>query len=327
MRMKRILILSALLFTCFLTSAQDIKFRINDGLGDARLRNKIESNISVFLQACNSAYSGQRALDMADISISQEAAQSVAMLWRNMPFCCRESLVVERILQTYAGYQVRNIPIEVKDAKGQPVYQELVIDMDEEGVISRVNLAIQNHLYQRVFANGKEVTDLRHRQMILDYVEQFRTAYNRKDISFLEEVFSDDALIITGKVIRRKRGDNTAVLKEDRQVVYKEQSKKEYLDRLRTVVFPSASYIRVNFSDIKVSKHPSIEGYYGVTLRQGYESSVYSDDGYLFMLWDFRDEDHPQIHVRTWQPYWMDDNKTTRFDDSKVFGINDFKVK
>ena len=326
--MKRILFLfTLLLFTCFYAPAQSVIFRVNDGTNNSQLKNRIESNISLFLQACNLAFSNNVDLQIAEGTISEDASQSVSMLWHNMPFRCIETLVIERVLHTYAGYQVRNIPIEVYDAKKLPVYQELVIDMDENGIITRVNLAIQNHLYRRIFADGTEVSDLRHRQMILDYVEQFRTAYNRKDISFLEQVFSDDALIITGRVIQRKRGDHTAILKENTEIIYMEQSKREYLNRLRTYIFPSNSYIRVSFSDIKVSRHPSIQGYYGVTLRQGYESSIYSDDGYLFMIWDFRDEEHPQIHVRTWQPYWIDSNKTISIDEGKVFGINDFKIQ
>ena len=88
-----------------------------------------------------------------------------------------------------------------------------------------------------------------------------------------------------------------------------------------------ATYIRVQFSDISVSKHPTIDGYYGVMLRQGYESSNYSDEGYLFMLWDFRDEANPQIHVRTWQPYWLDEAHSERLDERKVFNINNFTIE
>ena len=52
----------------------------------------------------------------------------------------------------------------------------------------------------------------------------------------------------------------------------------------------------------------------------------YSDDGYLFMLWDFRDDSMPQIHVRTWQPYWMDEARTKAITDDKVIDINDFRI-
>ena len=38
-------------------------------------------------------------------------------------------------------------------------------------------------------------------------------------------------------------------------------------------------------------------------LRQEWRSSTYSDEGYLFLLWDFpEDGGDPIIHVRTWQP-------------------------
>ena len=26
------------------------------------------------------------------------------------------------------------------------------------------------------------------------------------------------------------------------------------------------------------------------------------DDGYVFLLWDFNDEEHPKIYVRSWSP-------------------------
>jgi len=323
--MKRLLLLITFFLILSPAWAQSVSFRINDGTSDAALKERIESNLSRLLTALNQA--STEGPNLSGIRISGNAAASFRLLWRNMPFRCDEEMVVERLLTTYEGYQVRNVPIEVRDDAGKTAYQELVVDMDTTGEIERINLAIQNHLYRKIISDGTEVSDLRHRQMILDYVEQFRTAYNKKDLDFLEKVFSDDALIITGKVIRRKAGDRTAVLKDQGEIVYSQLKKKEYLERLRTRVFPQARYIRVSFSDISVSKHPSIDGYYGVMLKQGYESSNYSDEGYLFMVWDFRDEANPQIHVRTWQPYWLDEQRTQRLDESKVFNINNFIIE
>ena len=264
--------------------------------------------------------------------LTEKAKRSLTFMWDSIAsFTCKSDLNVTHCLRTVTNYEVREIYITLhpRDASySGTLDREFSICFTGDDTITSARMTMEdNASYQTIVSQSTDVTDTRRKMEILKFVEDFRSYYDAKDLKALEQIYSDDALIITGKVIRRKQGDHTAVLKEDRQVVYKEQSKKEYLDRLRTVVFPSASYIRVNFSDIKVARHPSIDGYYGVTLRQGYESSVYSDEGYLFMLWDFRDEDHPQIHVRTWQPYWMDDNKTSRFDESKVFGINDFKVR
>ncbi len=325
--MKRFLLTLFLLGGVIAAQAQPVTFTVSDGLSNQSLREKIEKNLSTLLTSFNDSYHDEADLDLSWVSIAPDAKDALDMLWANMPFHCEEEEIVERILTTYSGYQVRNVPIELKADGGNNDYQELVIDMEKDGTVSRVNLALQSHLYRKVISDGSEVTDLRCRQMILDYVEQFRTAYNRKDIDFLDNVFSDDALIITGKVVRRKPGDRAAVLKETPDIVYTQQRKHEYIEKLRTKVFPAAKYIQVTFTDIKVSKHPSIDGYYGVMLRQGYKSSNYSDDGYLFMIWDFRDESHPQIHVRTWQPYWLDDGKTQRLGEDKVFNINSFTIR
>ena len=325
--MKRFFLTLFLLGGVIAAQAQPVTFTVSDGLSNQSLREKIEKNLSTLLTSFNDSYHDEADLDLSWVSIAPDAKDALDMLWANMPFHCEEEEIVDRILTTYSGYQVRNVPIELKADGGNNDYQELVIDMEKDGTVSRVNLALQSHLYRKVISDGSEVTDLRCRQMILDYVEQFRTAYNRKDIDFLDNVFSDDALIITGKVVRRKPGDRAAVLKETPDIVYTQQRKHEYIEKLRTKVFPAAKYIQVTFTDIKVSKHPSVDGYYGVMLRQGYKSSNYSDDGYLFMIWDFRDESHPQIHVRTWQPYWLDDGKTQRLGEDKVFNINSFTIR
>lgn len=325
--MKRLFLTLCTLAACLLAQAQTVTFTVSDGLSNAAMKQRIDRNLTGLLSCFNDAFDNQTDLNLSGVSISEDASDALNMLWANMPFHCEEPEIVERVITTFSGYQVRNVPIELKADGGKTDYQELVIDMDPDGTVSRVNLALQNHLYRKVMSDGSEVTDLRCRQMILDYVEQFRTAYNRKDIDFLDNVFSDDALIITGKVVKRKKGDRMAVLKEDAEIVYTEQTKHEYIEKLRTRVFPNNKYIHVTFTDIKVSKHPSVDGYYGVMLRQGYQSSTYSDDGYLFMLWDFRDEDHPQIHVRTWQPYWLDDKKTQKLSQDKVFNINSFTIR
>jgi hypothetical protein len=72
-------------------------------------------------------------------------------------------------------------------------------------------------------------------------------------------------------------------------------------------------------------RHPTTPGIYGVSLRQRYTSDRYSDEGYLFLLWDFRNEAEPKIHVRTWQPYNIDEHHTLSND--AVFNIRDFNLQ
>ena len=94
------------------------------------------------------------------------------------------------------------------------------------------------------------------------------------------------------------------------------------------MVFKANKQIRVTFDEIEVVRHPVNKDFYGVTLHQGYTSDRYHDDGYLFLLWDFRDEDHPQIHVRTWQPdaYNSDGKGTKRIPKDEIFTLGDFDI-
>ena len=328
--MKKLALLFVAVLALQTAGAQEVTFSVSSGVSDPGFQRKIESAVSALLTEFGRAYDAKDTPDFSRIPITDGAAASVRMLWRNSPFHCDETDLVEPVLVTYDGdYQIRNIPMECLNEKGEPVYHEMVIELDASGTINRITRAIEAHLYRRIMADGSQVTDLRQREIILNYVEDFRTAYDKKDIDFLEMVFSDDALIITGKVIQRKKGDGGVQVRPD--IVYSKYSKREYLDRLRTRVFPNTKYIEVTFGVVDVVKHPTIEGYYGVKVRQGYKSMykngvVYEDDGYLFMLWDFRDENHPQIHVRTWQPYWLDEARTQTIGDDQIININSFKI-
>ena len=135
----------------------------------------------------------------------------------------------------------------------------------------------------------------------------------------MEQIFSDDALIITGQVIKQKPIDGITL---PDKIIYKKYTKYEYLANLRRS-FAQKGYIRVTFDEIKVLRHPTDPTIYGVTLHQGYISSNYHDDGYLFILWDFSDELQPQILVRTWQP---DSFNGGKLPEEEVFSLDDFDI-
>jgi hypothetical protein len=62
---------------------------------------------------------------------------------------------------------------------------------------------------------------------------------------------------------------------------------------------------------------------YGVTLKQDWKSSMYSDKGYVFLLIDYRNEQEPIITVRTWQPQEYNGRPLAQ---SEIFQIGDFNV-
>ena len=300
-----------------------VKVTISDGVENQTIKSKMENTMSNLLTEINSAQGSNRALNFSNIKIATSVQQSLSMLWENSPFKCTDEEIVEHCITTGTGYQVRNIPLLMTPRSSREFneseYQEAVCSFDWQGNLVSFYLSISMNLYMNVVKNNKEITDLRRRQLILDYVEQFRTSYNTKDIKFLEQVFSDDALIITGKVIKQKPQDN---IKLPEKIIYKKYSKQEYITHLKNV-FSYNNYIKVTFDEIKVMRHPVNPDFYGVTLHQGYTSSSYHDDGYLFLLWDFTDEDMPQIHVRTWQP---DKFNGERIPEDEIFNLNDFDI-
>ena len=307
-----------------------VQFKVADGIEDGKMKSAIENALSGLLTEVNDACAAGRDLAMNKLQMTNEAKFSISMLWENVPFECMDPVVVERVLRTPSGgYQVRNIPLLLKPTDASSVepddaYQEAVVEFNTAGKIISFYFGVKANMYKDVMKTGSAVTDARRRMMIVDYVEHFRTAYNQHDIAFLEQVFSDDAIIITGKVTTTKKSDLN-MLADQTKVEYVVQNKKQYLTRLKQV-FAKNKYINVQFEDLQLASHPTRKDFYGVTVKQNYSSSTYSDEGYLFLLWDFRDEAHPQIHVRTWQPYWLDSEKTKTLPEDEIFDVSAFDL-
>ena len=191
-------------------------------------------------------------------------------------------------------------------------------------VLSQVDLrqiAQSNPFYKeasKIMQGKLKESDAQCRHQILNYCEHFRTAYTTKDIDFLRQVFSDKALIIVGNIVKPTTQANK--WQTESRVTYAIHSKHDYISRL-SKVFATNKEIDVKFSDFRIMRHPTMEGIYGVTLRQQYKSDRYSDDGYLFLLWDFRNKSMPLIHVRTWQP------ASSIGDKGDIINIQDFNLE
>lgn len=170
----------------------------------------------------------------------------------------------------------------------------------------------------KVLSGALEESDSLSRRRILSYCEHLRTAYTTRDIDFLRQVFSDNALIIVGHTVRTAEGSGP---KGSPKVTYSLRSKRDYLSNLAKI-FDSGKDIDLRFSRFRIMRHPTMEGIYGVTLRQEYSCGGYSDDGWLFLLWDFRNPSMPLLHVRTWQPA-----KSVGEDEDELIDLSDFNLE
>ena len=329
--MKKLLMFIAIVVQSSVCIAYNqVRLVINDGIDNQQLKQRMEQAVSAVMTEINRSYEQNLTkLTFPDSYINKEAQEGLNQLWQNDHMRCVEEEIVERLITTYQGYQVRSIPLIVNSASGgeQLGYQEAVINFDNDGVITSFYYTINPELYSKLrmdqMRNRRyEVTDIKDRMMILDYVEHFRTSYNQKDLKFLRQVFSDDALIITGRVVKVKKSE---VVPSGKKVIYTTQTKQQYLDNLARA-FKTNSYIKVSFDDVVIVEHPTIHGIYGVTVHQKWNTARYSDEGYVFMVWDFRNPEVPQIHVRTWQPDYIDKERGQKLNPNDVFTLGDFDL-
>ena len=230
--------------------------------------------------------------------------KELSEIWKTSNIVPVPANIQARLLKTKSGFQVRGIPVNVIKALDAEKRQEITIDFNPLGVISSISISMDMHRYEKIMAEAKESLplDYERRQIIVDFIENFRTAYNRKDLDFLKAVYSENALIITGRLVKEKPNSDGMMRSLGKsKVEYFRQTKQEYIKSLAGI-FKRNKFLNIRFDDIEVMKHPKLHSIYSVTLKQYWQAGNYKDTGWLFLLIDFHDEDNPLIQVRTWQP-------------------------
>lgn len=313
-RTRRILFQAvfALLFVTLPAHAVDVTLTVDEHVDRPSALAAAQSNLAAVLTEINRAQKAKESVSVKNLRMDEFAKKSLARLWAVTPFYCDDEEVVERCWVFKNGtMMVSHIPLIITPEDenfGLGTYQEAVVEFDTKGQLIDFRFALDAQTAESMERCGT-VVDKEKQMIILQYVERFRTAYNQKDISTIEKMFSDDALIITGRVVMAKpQGDQGAQFK----VEYNKQNKQQYISNLRRA-FLRNKWIDVKFSQIGengedggcagITQSTKDKTKYGVRLRQSWKSSNYSDEGYLFLLWEFpEDGGAPIIHVRTWQP-------------------------
>ncbi len=298
---------------------------LSEGMNDPLLKVKVEANVSTFFEACNKAVMDGKKPDLASEYFTKEGKLQLSTLWKSGAMAFSLSEITEKcIARQSGGFQIRNIPVKLMDAPVDRQDNELVVNLTNEGKIEGVYIAIEEQRYLDLLSSTVSVADFNRRQVVIDFVENFRTAYNLKDMKYLEKVFSDKALIIVGRVIKEVNSpEKTFKAINPEKVVYRVQTKQQYMLGLKQT-FTRNKYIDVKFSEVKILRHPQHEKIYGVTLKQDWGSSTYNDTGYVFLAIDFRDENQPLIHVRTWQPAEYNNKPIPR---DEIFKVTDFNFQ
>jgi len=287
-------------------------------------QHAMQKAISSLLSEINRAYFAKGKLQLAGLNIGQNTEKTLLEMWDSKSFYCPEYQIFQILIGRSDGlFEVRGIPI-FYNRKSQELFEdELVLTLNHEGLIVDLRVALEKEQYQRMFDQVNTLQDKQLYEIVLNFVEDYRTAYNRKDINFIDKVFSDDALIIVGRIINTREAlpDNLGLTKlsANKEVSYSRLNKTQYIRNLRSC-FIKNSFVRIEFSDFRVQRHPIHDFVFGVQIHQKWRSSSYNDDGYLFLVIDLRDVSEPLVWVRTWQP-------EKSINPSEAFELGDFIIE
>lgn len=314
--------------------AVSVTLTIDEGVERPVALSQTEHNLGLILTEINRAQQAKSILTTKGFPMDDFSLKSLLRLWAVTPFYCDDEEVVERCWIFKDGtMMVSHIPLIITpegEDFGVGTYQEAVVEFDRRGNITDFRLALDAHTAESMERCGS-VVEKEKQMIIMQYIERFRTAYNQRDSNYIEKIFSDDALIITGKVVTtRSRSDVGGM---NQKVEYTKQTKEQYLRNLKRA-FRRNKWIDVKFSEIGengeeggcagITQSTVDKTKYGVRLRQEWNSSNYSDKGYLFLLWEFPEDGRdPIIHVRTWQPEWVGGVRQQPDDDISTLGAFD----
>jgi hypothetical protein len=181
--------------------------------------------------------------------------------------------------------------------------EDIVFTFNNEGKIDCVAFGLDKKAKDDIMNRGAWPAEAR--QTIMEFLENYKTAYALKRIDYLRTIFDDDAVIIVGHVANKMApvAGKTDVLTSYRNHKYvrlTQYDKEQYLKHLEAC-FHSNEFINIRFANNDVRKAKDGEEY-GIQIKQDYYSTNYGDEGYLYIQVDLNDRKEPIIRVRTWQP-------------------------
>lgn len=177
--------------------------------------------------------------------------------------------------------------------------EDVVFTFNQEGKIDCLAFGLDQKARHDILNKG--VWPIEARQKLMEFLENYKTAYALKRLDYLRTIFDDDAVIIVGHVathLERKKTDGVQY-QAHRYVQRTRYTKEQYLKNLERC-FKSNEFVNIRFANNDVRKAHNGEEY-GIQIKQDYYSTNYGDVGYLYLQVDLNDRHQPIIKVRTWQ--------------------------
>lgn len=185
--------------------------------------------------------------------------------------------------------------------------EDVAFTFDADGKICNVAFGLGKNVENDVLGLAKKEDafnwDDEFCELFMEFLENYKTAYSLKRIDYIRDIFADDALIIVGNVVRRSTSSQQgkAMSERGRDIIrYNRYTKDEYIDHLASC-FRRNEFVNIRFTKSDIQGLEKLGKVVGVQLGQDYQSSTYSDFGYLYLMIDYTDPNNPFIKIRTWQ--------------------------
>ena len=212
------------------------------------------------------------------------------------------------------GYQVlaRFMKIRMKFKNGRSFMENIVFRFNNEQKIASFAFALTNKAETDIYSASLAWPQVS-KYTIAAFMEDYQTAYALRRLDYLDAIFSERALIITGTVLKPGKGiarelhdgQQLSLNPNEPKITYTRLTKSEFLKRL-AMQFKSREYIHLTFEEnvSKVITNENLPGAsaFGIQLKQIYTSPSYSDEGRLSLMLNMVKPDSPMIEVRLWQP-------------------------
>lgn len=164
---------------------------------------------------------------------------------------------------------------------------ELVLFFDEDGTfVDAEKISATNSVAP--FVMQQEPAEEEISREIKALVEEFRQAYNNRNLDAVGNLLHPDARVIA------------AVQLPDGRTFYRRNITPEYVQTLQSI-FDDNPEVHLRFEEIEVLAHPFVSHLYGVHLKQYWDATNYSDEGNLFIIVDMQQSGQSGVQVRSWK--------------------------
>ena len=212
-----------------------------------------------------------------------------------------------RLYDDQGSVLVRGLRMSFSFASGvrKSFVEDVVFAFNEDQKIDNIAFGLGKTAEDDILYKG--VWEEKSRFAIMNFLENYKTAYALKRLDYIRSIFDDDAVIITGSVVSRANKsvsiENQSTISQEGNLIIRKnrQTKDQYLENLKRC-FARNEFVNIRFSNNDVIKMGEGGESYAIQIQQDYYSSTYGDKGYLMLMVDINQPDRPLIKLRTWQP-------------------------